>query len=524
MTETPGNGSTQAPGNPIADAIANAPVVATPGLGGDVPEGAEPDLHDINRGLAKVARNDYGNGQRLLTRHGADLLFVLEVGWHVWSGRHWSSRAGDALVRKRAHETALSVMEEVQAVQQSAPEDWGGVGAAKDLVQTLAAWSIASGNRRRIDGMLSEAAPYVTVGPEDLDADPLLLNLQNGTLPLEGTCDQLRSHRRLDRLSLLSPAAYDPEATCPQWDAFLATVQPDPEIRAFLQRYAGYCLTGLTTEQVLVFNFGGGMNGKGVFVETLAGLLGDYGVTLPFASFLRDDRKRGAEATPDLARLPGRRFVRASEPEKGAQFSEALIKSITGGEDLTARHLRQGFFDFAATFKVMLSGNNKPVIRGTDHGIWRRMILVPWLVTIALEDRDPHLVSKLRAEYSGILNWALDGLRLWLERGLEVPDQVRAATDAYRSESDPVGRFLAACVQADLGVNVAAADMYAAYKKWCVVNTERVWSQTAFGRALPERGIQKDASSGRVFYVDCSLHDVPEVYDDGHPPPREDDD
>ena len=489
--------------------------------GGAAPGGGDDDL-DLE--LARLERNDLGNAHRLLGRHGHDLRYVRERGWHIWTGSRWDPEGAEGSVRRRAHRTARGVRGEAKAVEADDPAAWGGSDAKKSRADALRGWAVESGESKRTNAMIQQVRPYVECGPQDLDADPLVLNLENGTLELSGACDQLRPHRREDLLSHLAPVAYDPDAICPRWDAFLAEVQPDPAIRRFLQRYVGYCLTGLTTEQVLVFNFGGGSNGKGVFVDTVAGVLGSYGITLPFASFLRDDRRRGSEATPDLARLPGRRFVRASEPEKGAQFSEALIKSVTGGEALTARHLNHGFFDFAATFKVMLSGNNKPLIRGTDHGIWRRMILVPWLVTIVQENVDPHLVSKLRGEWQGILNWALDGLRLWLERGLEVPDQVRAATDAYRSESDPVGRFVAACVERTPGVNTSASAMYDAYKQWCVVNAERVFSQTAFGKSLPERGFAKDGSSGRVFYLDCSLHDVPQTFDDSHPPPREDDD
>lgn len=479
------------------------------------------DTADVD--LARYERSDLGNAHRLLDRFGADMLHVDDVGWFVWSGRHWTRRRAEATVTMRAHDTARAIRQESLAVRADDPDVWGGTAAARGRADDLARWSVASGERRRTQGMLAQAAPYVSVGPDALDQGDMILNLRNGTLILEGACDQLRPHAREDHLTRVAAAAYVPEASCPRWLQFLAEVQPALDDRLFLQRLIGYCLTGLTTEQRLAFFFGEGANGKSVFVDTVAYILGDYALTLPFASLLRDDRRRGSEATPDVARLPGVRFARASEPEQGAQFSEAMIKAVTAGEEMTVRHLHRGFFEFSPRFKLILSGNHKPRIRGQDHGIWRRLILVPWSVTIPPELRDPLLAHKLREEAPGILNWALDGLRCWLEDGLQVPNRVTAATESYRQDMDPVGRFLTACVVSELGGDIQATEMYGAYCRWCAVNAERPWSQTAFGKALPDRGIDKKVTKGRVFYQDVRLENVPDVLDDSdQPPPPED--
>ena len=303
---------------------------------------------------------------------------------------------------------------------------------------------------------------------------------------------------------------FAPNAACPTFQRFLKEVQPDADLRLFLQVWSGYCLTGNTSEQKLVFNYGEGGNGKSVFIDLIARIMGPYAVSLPFASLLRDDRRRGGDATPDLARLPGARLVRASEPEKGARFAEAAIKAITGGEPITARHLNHGFFDFVPQFKLTLSGNHKPAIRGQDRGIWRRFLLVPWEVSIPDDEQDKNLPAKLWAERAGVLNWLLDGTRLWLERGLEVPDRVQAATNEYRADSDPVGRFIHDCVQPSPGVNVQASAMYSAYSDWCAANAERPWTKHMFGRVLPERGLHKQKlGGGLVYYTDVELHDVP---------------
>lgn len=491
----------------IRAAIAGAEIYRFPGGGGD----------DLNRVLADKERNDIGNAERFLARHGGDFLYVREVGWYYWAGTHWRADGADEMVKQRAHETARAIMEEVDALQREGPGE--GVASAdfRERLDHHLKWSIASGNRSKLAAMVDEAAAYLAISPEMLDADPLSLNLENGTLALEGSCGNLRAHRPEDLLAKIMNVAFDPDAECPIFQRFLADVQPDPEIRRFLQLWTGYAITGVTAEQKLVFHFGEGGNGKSVFIDLIARMLGPYAVSLPFASLLRDDRKRGGDATPDLARLPGARFVRASEPEKGARFAEATIKSITGGEEITARYLNHGFFDFTPQFKLTLSGNHRPSIRGQDRGIWRRILLVPWEVNIPDADQDKGLPAKLWAERSGVLNWILDGVRMWLEDGLYVPARVRAATDDYRSDSDPLGRFISDCIARADGEGVAAAEMYDAYKAWCLLNAERPWTMTSFGRALPERGIER--SDGRVRrYINVQLVNVPQ--NEAAPPPN----
>ncbi len=473
---------------------------------------------DINLILAEKERNDIGNAERFLARHGDDLLHVREVGWHVWTGARWSpDGAGDA-VKTKTHETARSIMEELAALQKRGRPDHVAAGDWEDRLDKLLKWSVRSGDRVKLEAMAAEAAPYLSVPPEAMDSDPFLLNLANGTLRLEGACDALRPHDPNDRLAKIMDVGFDPEAVSPEFDRFLARVQPDPEIRDFLQVWTGYCLTGSTGEQKLVFNYGEGGNGKSVFVDLIAKMMGPYAASLPFASLVRDDRKRGAEATPDLARLPGARMVRASEPEKGARFAEAAIKAVTGGEEITVRHLNHGFFDFVPEFKLTLSGNHRPSIRGQDRGIWRRFLLVPWDVNVPEEEQDADLPSKLWAERSGVLNWMLDGARIWLERGLVVPEAVMAATNEYRADSDPLGRFIAECLEEASGQTVQASLMYDAYKAWCSANAERAWSMTAFGKAMPERGVEK--SDGRIrVYLNVRLVNVPEG--DRDPPPAD---
>jgi len=495
--------SYEGPGEPVGSAGGSA--VAALMIGAIEPAAGG----DLNYQMAREDLNDLGNARRLIRRHGDDLLYINGVGWHCWDGRHWAVDDDKAnAVRRKAHDTVATIRDEFDAL--SAARAPAGVSASAwdQRLEKLAKWSIAAGNKARIEAMLSEARPYLSELAAAMDADGRLLNLANGTLPLEGACDALRDHARGDRMAKIMDVEFDPEATCPEFDVFFAEVQPNPEIRRFLQMWIGYCLTGDTSEQKLVFNYGRGMNGKSVFTDLMARILGPYAVSLPFTSLLHDERRGGGDATPDLARLPGARMVRASEPEKGSQLAEATIKAITGGEAMTVRHLNKGFFEFTPNFKLILSGNDMPVIRGQDRGIWRRFILVPWVVTIDEAHDDKRLKEKLWRERSGVLNWILDGLRLWLEQGLVVPPSVRGATERYKADSDPLGRFLAGCVEAAPGENVQASVIYGAYRDWCAANAERAWKQAAFGRGLRERGmVRRDGA--RRFYLDIRLVNVP---------------
>lgn len=454
--------------------------------------------------LALLPANDTGNARRLIRRFGDRFRFVREVGPFVWTGTHWDGVGGTEHATRLAQETAAAIRGEVAAIRAAGPRDGEAEAAWHKRIARHVTWGITSGNSGKIAGMIAQAQPHCTVAPDDLDTDPLSLNCENGTLHF-GLRDEdgqrlpfveRRPHRRDDLISKCCPVVYDPKAPAPLFAAFLARTQPDPAVRRFLQVWAGYCLTGLTAEQKLVFFHGGGANGKSTFVDVFARLLAGYAASLRFESLAGDNQRRGDAATPDLARLPGVRFLRAAEPEQGLRLKEAEVKAITGGEPLLVRHLHGRFFELRPVFKLVLSGNHKPDIRGLDEGIWRRILLVPWTVHIPQAERDPALPEKLWAERSGILNWALDGLRLYLEEGLVVPDAVLAATAEYRDDSDQIGAFLRACTEPDPGGFVQAGELYRVYVRWCEDNALKPWSGTAFGRALPQKGIQK--TDGRV--------------------------
>lgn len=487
------------------------------------------DSGSLNLRCARLPKNDIGNARRLIERFGEDLLFVQDIGWHVWTGKLWNAERGEMEAQLRAHQVSQLVKDEAEALEEDGP--WGGESekAFAERLERHHKWAIASGNSARVHALLREAVPYLAVPPEALDRDQLAFNVENGTLRLvkdvrrekdlecpdpevdrwiEVVTGRVRRdpHRRGDRIAKIAPVKYRPKAACPQFEAFLARILPDEAVRGFLQRYFGYAITGDTSEQCLVLLHGEGANGKSTLIDVITWIMGDYATSLPFASLLHDDKRRGSEATPDIARLPGARLVSASEPEIGQRFSESLLKSLTGGDVMTVRHLNKGFFEFLPTFKLVLSFNHRPNVRGQDEGIWRRLLLVPFEVKIPKDERDRFLKDKLKGEASGILNWLLEGARLWLEEGLAVPDQVRAATDAYRSESDPVGQFLATATWHEAGSTVQASKLYKAYTSWCHDSAVTPLSQTAFGKTLGDRGYRK-SRMGTYFYQDLRLDD-----------------
>ena len=236
-----------------------------------------------------------------------------------------------------------------------------------------------------------------------------------------------------------------PGRPIPSRPPFLERIQPDPKMQAFLQRWFGYSLLGLTNEQALAFFYGMGANGKSALTDLMARIMGSYAATAKIESLTGQNRRSGGDATPDLINIVAARMVRASEPEKGVQWQEGLIKQLTGGEPILVRALNENFFEATPIFKLTIGGNHAPDIRGMDDGIWRRLMIVPFNVQIPKPERDPLIVQRMVAEAPGILNWLIEGARAYLEAGLSPPIEVSKATDDLRREADPYGKFLESC-------------------------------------------------------------------------------
>lgn len=554
------------PGSRIVALVANAPEwrgepehepprPATPALP------ASPMLPDLGRdhvdrleAAAACLMNDTGNARRMMIWFGHDLLFVRDVGWHVWTGQVWNAVGAKEAVLRLAQLTAVAVATEAGVLRLTEEEarrvEAGALAASmpkddrgereKALVEArmeaLTAWgkrcaarrkfSISCGNGARIAQMELQAAPHLTVGVDAMDADPYLFNVENGTLEFFRAPDpdcpdpdvvrliwdvRLRPHARADRIAKMAPAAYDPDARAPRLMAFLDRFQPSREVQRFLQVYYGYSLLGVIGAQKLVFHYGEGANGKSTFIEMLARLMGPYARSLNPESLTGTQVRHGAQASPDLAQLPGARMVRVSEMPRGEALREALVKSLTGGEPMMVRHLNANFFEFRPSFKASMSGNDKPRIDGVDHGIWRRIALVVWGVTIADGERREmeDVLAEFAAERAGILNWMVEGALIYLREGLVEPEAIREATKAYRADMDQVQGFVDACInRAPETASVASRVVYEGYVSWCLANAMKPWSEKAFSMTLVKKGFRKEDGRIRTFHG-LELHDVP---------------
>lgn len=397
----------------------------------------------------------------------------------------------------------------------------------------LAAWGRTSESSGHIECLRKLAPPRLSARPEEFDADPLALNVQNGTLILHRPDGQqparveLREHRREDRITKIARAAYEPGALSPQYDAFLAEVQPAADMREWLMRWSGYNALGIADAQVMALFYGEGSNGKGVWVQTHAHILGDYAWATGIETFMDSGFKRnGGGPSPHLAALAGRRMVYANEPEDNSKFSDGLVKSLTSDEPIGGvRELYGPAFELLITFTNTVMANNLPRI-GTDFGIRRRMQVVPWTIIIAKADQDPLLKAKLRAEMSGILNRMIAGALAYLTDGLTMPDAMVEATQAYHEDNDLLGQFLTKCVARDPGSTVgsmALHELFVAWQTWSenLPQTGKAWSAKKL-RAEMERKSFKINKSSTMKWQDIVLrYDTLDFMDNGKPVERD---
>lgn len=366
----------------------------------------------------------------------------------------------------------------------------------------LLSWQSKSESNKARREMLDTAKSLtgIPISPQDMDTNSWLLNVENGEIDLR--TGKLEKHRRENLITKLAPVTYDPKATCPTWEAFLDRIMDgNTEVIKFLRRAIGYSLTGATSEQCLFILHGSGANGKSTFLDAISALFGeDYHQNTPATTLMV---KRDGSIPNDVAALKGARLVTAIEAEQGQTLAESQVKSMTGGDLITARFMRSEFFSFKPEFKIILATNHKPQIRGTDLAIWRRINLVPFTVTIPPEERDGKLPEKLLKELPGILNWAIAGCLEWQNGGLRVPDQVRYATEGYRSEMDIFGDFIAdRCSIADQKAKVENKDLRSAYEGWCFENGARPIAHAAFHSRLVERGFtsSRSGANGRTVW------------------------
>ena len=399
-------------------------------------------------------------------RYHRDWRYVAGWGrWLVWDGQRWRTEdtlAATDLIRSVCRQTA---------VRADNPK----------VAAKLASSSTVSGVER-----LARADRRHAATTEEWDADPWLLNTPGGVVDLK--TGRKRPHERADRMTKITTAT--PGGDCPTWRRFLDEVTGgDMELQAYLQRMVGYALTGSTQEHALFFLYGTGANGKSVFVNTLATILGDYATNAPMDTFMetRTDRH-----PTDMAGLRGARFVAAIETEQGRRWAESKLKNLTGGDKISARFMRQDFFEFFPQFKLFVAGNHKPAIRNIDEAMKRRLHLIPFTITVPPERRDKHLQQKLLAERDGILAWAVQGCLDWQRHGrLDPPRRVVEATEEYFEAEDALGRWIDERCVREPNAKSLTTELFNDWKQWADSAGEFVGSQRRFSDLLITRGLEK---------------------------------
>lgn len=352
-----------------------------------------------------------------------------------------------------------------------------------------------SRNNSKKRAMQDELKHRVSVLPSDFDANDMLLNVENGYIDLAS--GELLPHDITKMFSRKANYEYTDKADAPTWHSFLEDIfNNDYEIIRYMQKAVGYSLTGSTKEQVMFVLFGNGRNGKSLFVETISEILGSYSRNIRADSLMV---KQQNGVNNDIAALDGARFVSSSEPNEGFRFDEGLIKELTGGDKITARFLYGEDFDFHPQFKLWVSSNHKPIIRGTDDGIWRRMVLVPFTVQIPEHKVDKDLKYKLLREAPAILDWAVEGTLLWQKEGLEMPSSIEQASKEYRREMDVLESFINDCCTVSPGAKGRAGELYKEYKTWARDNEEYLMSKQKFAQKMKEKFEYKRDANGRFY-------------------------
>lgn len=414
---------------------------------------------------------DLGNAVRLVNKFGSHIRYSTEMGkWLIWGGRKWGTDKAQR-IRTMAFETIRDIYHE--AAKSTSDSKRG----------ELAEWAVQSESASRIGAMVSLAQALVPVSVDELDAHSYLFNVLNGVLDIQ--TGELYSHDPAFLLTKLAPVEYKPDAKCPTWNKFLNRIMnSNKELIEFLQRAVGYSMTGVTSEQVLFFLHGSGANGKSTLLNTLMYVFGDYSNPTDPDLLLS---KQGEAHPTGVADLMSTRLAVTNEVEDGRKLAENLVKQLTGGDKLKARYMRQDFFEFVPTHKLWIAGNYKPIIRGQDEGIWRRIRLVPFAVTIPENERDKHLETKLKRELPGILQWAMEGAIKWRDSGLTYPDVVRAAVEKYKSEQDTLSAFFDEACTFGPKLRVGKQELYRVYSDWCDDSGQRPYSKRRLFDTMRQR-------------------------------------
>ncbi len=440
---------------------------------------------------AKEPFTDVWSANLFLEKYGENIKYCDALGgWFIWDSTRWE-RDDKFQILKLAKNT-VKQMYQMSAVTND---------------KFLFKHAIKSESEARLKAMINLVrSEGVSVKNEDFDKDIILLNCKNGTLNLE--TGELKGHSKDDLITRRVEFDYKKDAPCPEWRHFLMSIfQGDAQLVDFMQRAVGYSLSGSTKEQCVFILYGIGMNGKSTFLKHIFRILGDYAINTPSSTLME---KYNDSIPNDVARLKGTRFVTALESGKSRALAEAQIKQLTGDDPISARFLHREYFDFFATFKIFFATNHKPNISGTDKGIWRRIITIPFEKVISPKERDPKLDEKLSAEYEGILSWAVEGFQLWQKQGLGRPDKVVAATNEYQEESDLIGNYIEERCVLGKDLKAQASVILKDIQQWAKDSGLRYVKRNEFIDYMKKRGFTKEMLSagegkGNMFWFGIGL-------------------
>jgi putative DNA primase/helicase len=396
-------------------------------------------------------------------RHRHDLRYVAPWGrWLHFDGRCWKQ------------DDTLIAFDRVRMLCR---------GATADCTEMRVWMSVASAKTVAAVEKLAKADRRLAATVDQWDADPWLMNTPGAVIDLR--TGESRPTQQTDYMT--KTTAVSPGGDCPLWKSVIRRITDgDPDLARYLQRAMGYALTGITREHALFFCYGTGANGKSVVIRTIADIAGSYHREAAIETFTASKHERHPT---DLAGLQGARIVTSVETEGGRNWAEAKIKALTGGDKVAARFMRQDFFEYVPQFKLIIAGNHKPGLRCVNEAIRRRLHLIPFAVTIPPEERDQHLSEKLKAEWSGILAWMIEGCLDWQCEGLSPPTAVRDATDAYLADEDALGNWIDDACERDPQAWESSTSLFNSWKSWAERSGEPSVSQKAFVHALESHGL-----------------------------------
>ncbi len=438
--------------------------------------------------------------QRVLDTYGDHIKYLsTDKDWYIYNGQYWQAD-NTGMIEQICDNTINALDTEPINIPADATPD------EEDKARKN--WNKFKKHERSNkakNDLIKELRHHVPVTHADFDKEDMVLNTPSGWVDL--TNGELHDHDIGKMFTQITGSEYSENIDCPHWIEFLIeTFEGDMELIHFIQKAIGYSLTGSNKEQVMFILNGNGRNGKSVFLDTIQPIFGLYAKTMNVSSLMV---KYGQSANSDIARLEGARFVVSSEANEGARLDEGLVKQLTGGDRVVARKLYGQEFEFEPKFKIWMATNHKPLIRGTDDGIWRRLVLIPFNHQVPLEKVDKSLKDKLLAESMGILKWAVDGCLMWQSEGLALPKSIANAGNDYRNEMDVLSEFISDCCEVGTG-EVSATVLYEKYASWATDSTEYKMSKRKFGIEMGKK-FEKVHNRAGAFYQGITIKTDPRL-------------